>query len=318
MKKFFIKLILLFVLVLVSLIGLIILPLPKNSYNLAVVDKNKMLEDKSSPKLIIAGGSNCAFGIDSSKIQKALNMPVVNMGVHANFGLGRILDDITPYINSGDILLIIPEYDLFTYGWNGDSDAWTLIFNTGFIRKNQYRLLLSKYYGLPNNFGSYLQTKTNVFVNILRSTDLRSYKRNGFDEFGDEVAHLQFESVPITTAGSIGSINQSYLNDFTHFVEEFSKMGVTVLLSYPSYDAASFDNSIDVIAQLNSIFQTQKDLTVISTPENYRMLREDMYDTTYHLNAQGREIRTAQLIKDLEAWKALCADRVDFATFKAD
>jgi hypothetical protein len=282
-----------------------VLLLPHNSYTLAIIDKNKMLIDKPNPKLIIAGGSNCAFGIDSAQIQTALNMPVVNMGVHAGFGLGRILDNIRPYTQKGDILLVIPEYEHFTSSWNGGEAAWELVFDSGFISHHQYRLLFSRYYGLPTGFASYLQTKMRALLNqiTLRPVNSDAYSRNGFNSYGDEVAHLQFEPVSITTANSIGSINQAYLNNFTRLIDVFSKMGVTVLLSYPSYDAASFDNSIVTIAQLDSIFQAQKDFTVISMPENYRMPREDMYDTVYHLNAQGRNIRTAKLIKDLEAWK---------------
>jgi hypothetical protein len=87
-------------------------------------------------------------------------------------------------------------------------------------------------------------------------------------------------------------------------VDELVKKGVTVLFSYPSYDAASFDNSKDTIAQLDRIFRKAKNLTVISTPSEYRMPRKDMYNHVYHLNARGRQIYTARLVADLKAWKA--------------
>lgn len=36
----------------------------------------------SSPKVILVGGSNVAFGLDSEIIQHQLEVPVVNMGLH--------------------------------------------------------------------------------------------------------------------------------------------------------------------------------------------------------------------------------------------
>jgi hypothetical protein len=308
MKKVVIKSLILAALVFALTGAIIMVPLPPNAYELAIIDKHKTLEETPCSRLIIAGGSNCAFGIDSAEMESALNMPVINMGLDAGFGLGRILDDITPYTHSGDILLIIPEYEYFTYIWNGGTAAWMLIFDTGFIKSGQYHLLFSRYYGFPPNFGSYLQeAKINSIPRLFEPVDPtpRVYYRNGFDKYGDEVAHLSLPpSTSVRTAPPLGSINQLYLNDFSQLVDEFVKKGVTVLLSYPSYDAASFDNSKDTIAHLDRIFRKAKNMTVISTPSEYRTPREDMYDTTYHLNARGRQTRTARLVADLEAWKA--------------
>jgi len=103
--------------------------LPEYSYNLAIIDKQRILANTKSPKIVLAGGSNLAFGIDSESIQQRFNRPVVNMGLHADLGLGRILDNISPFLNSGDILLIAPEYSHFTSTWNGGRTAYELIFD---------------------------------------------------------------------------------------------------------------------------------------------------------------------------------------------
>jgi hypothetical protein len=109
MKKLFSKLLILLLLVIATMIIIILLPLSSNSYNLAIIDKHKRLENTVTPRIVLAGGSNLAFGIDSALVQNTLDIPVINAGVTVGFGLGRILDDLVHFLNSGDILIAVPE-----------------------------------------------------------------------------------------------------------------------------------------------------------------------------------------------------------------
>ena len=302
MKKFFIKVFILF-LPLVTGIGTITFmqTLPEYSYNLAIIDKQRILANAQSPKIALAGGSNLAFGIDSESIQNRFNRPVINTGLHADLGLGRILDNISPFLKPGDILLIAPEYSHFTIDWNGGSTAYEMIFDAG-----QYRLLWSFYYGWPNgNFLSYLSAKFKMLPKLFikNKTDINplSYSRDGFNEYGDYVKHLEKEDRPFNEAGNTGIINQAYLKHFFQFVDDFSKRGITVVLSYPCYEEQSFRNSAELIQELDTVFKTKENLLVISTPESYCYPVNYFYDTAYHLNKEGRSVRTSQVIQDLQA-----------------
>jgi hypothetical protein len=316
MKKLFFK-ISIFVLPFVVLFFIAMLfPLPKENYNLAIIDKNKLLAETKSPKLVLAGGSNLAFGIDSEEIQKSLHIPVVNMGVHAGFGLGRILDDVTPFLKTGDILVISPEYSLFCGGWDGDADAFILIFDAGFLEYKQDRLLFSQYYGFPKNIGYYIKTKvlnlksniTDIFYSkdILNTSDsdgyVHVYSRYAFNNYGDVVRHLNQNQSDFDSAGRINEIDKKALIHLNAYSEKISAIGVHILMTCPCYEAASFDNSIDIIYKLYTDLDNLKNISVISTPDKYRFSREYFYDTPYHLNKSGREIRTRTLINDIEKW----------------
>jgi hypothetical protein len=302
MKKLFIKVFLLS-LPLAAGIGIITFmqTLPEYSYNLTIIDKQQILANAKSPKIVLAGGSNLAFGIDSEAIQHRFNRPVVNMGLHAGIGLGRILYNISPFLNSGDILLISPEYSHFTKSWNGERTAYEIIFDAG-----QYRLLWSFYFGWPtDNFLSYLSEKYERYKSINRNknkidTNPLSYSRDGFNEYGDYVKHLKMENQPFDTAGNAGIINQTYLKHLFQIVDDFSKREITVMLSYPCYEEQSFRNSIELIQELNTLFMAKEKLLVISTPESYCYPVNYFFDTTYHLNREGRSMRTSQLIQDLQ------------------
>jgi len=292
-KKFLVKVFILLIPLIVGIMIIIFLPLPENSYDLAIIDKHRILVNTESPKIVLAGGSNLAFGIDSTAIQDRLYIPVVNMAVHAGFGLGRILDDISRFLHTGDVLLIVPEYSHFTSAWNGNSVAYELIFDA-----RQYRLLWSSYYELPSGLSSYLITRLNTI--IPRTPDPLAYSRNGFNEYGDYVGHLGMENLPFVFFGREGPLNRYYLNNFFQFIDDFTERGITVMLSYPCYEEQSFRNSATLIQELDMLFRAKENLLVISTPESYCYPAEYFYDTVYHLNIEGRAVRTNQLIHDLQ------------------
>jgi hypothetical protein len=297
MKRFFVKITVLCIplIALLSFIALLF-PLPENAYNLAIIDKHQILKNTESPRIVLAGGSNVAFGIDSAAIQDMFHIPVVNLGVNAGFGLGRILDDISPMLHRGDILLILPEYNHFTDIWNGGESAFNLIFDA-----RQYRLLFSSMYRLPGNYNEYLLTHLKTVIARYTPPNPKTYSRYGFNEYGDYVKHLGMENQPIVSAKKLGSINASYLDHFFQFIDDFTARGITVVLSYPSYEEQSYRNSTALIQELDKTFRAKENLLVISRPESYCFPTRLFYDTTYHLNAEGRTRRTEQVLEDLRA-----------------
>jgi hypothetical protein len=296
MKKFFIKAAILCTSIMTVATLIFLSPIPEHSYNLAILDKHHILENTASPKIVLAGGSNLAFGIDSLAIQNTFHIPIVNLGLHGGFGLGRILDDVSPFLHNGDILLIAPEYDHFTNSWNGEDVAYELIFDA-----RQYRLLQSPYYGPPSNFTGYLATHLKTISARFTPPNPQAYSRYGFNEHGDYVKHLTMKNQPFTSKKNIGVINQTNLAHFFKLLDDFTARGITVALSYPSYEEQSYRNSAGIIMELDMVFRTKENLRVISKPENYCFPPELFYDTAYHLNAAGRTLRTEQLIADLQS-----------------
>ncbi|MDR0552239.1 MAG: hypothetical protein LBG72_09565, partial [Spirochaetaceae bacterium] len=279
--------------------GVMLLPLPDNSYELALIDKNYIAANTTSPKIAVVGGSNAAFGIDSAAMQNSLHLPVVNMGCYAGVGLGRMLDNVSPFLHEGDILLVIPEYNNFTDGWNGGALAYEVIFD---IR--QTRLLRFAYYGLPNGFVGYLSMHLRGIVARSIPSDLLTYTRDGFNEYGDYVKHLTMKPFSFSPDKNIGSLNtsspnQSYLKYFYKFIDDFTARGLTVVLSYPCYEEQSYRNSAALIQELDKAFRAKENLLVISRPQDYCFPASLFFDTTYHLNAEGRALRTERLLNDL-------------------
>jgi hypothetical protein len=74
-----------------------------------------------SPKLIFSGGSCTLFGIDAAAVQKSLQMPAINLGLHAAMRLEDHLAEARSAAKSGDIIILSLEpayYDTYTTKWN--------------------------------------------------------------------------------------------------------------------------------------------------------------------------------------------------------
>jgi hypothetical protein len=295
MKKLFLKLLILFLPVILIIVIMILFPLPFNSYYLAIIDKHRLLEHAGTPRMVLAGGSNLAFSIDSELIQNTLDIPVINAGVSLNFGLGRILDDLAPFLNSGDILVVVPEYHLFESLWNGSDAAYMMIFDA-----RQYRLLVKPgLYGFPSGLKFHLKRKVSAM--IPRRPNPLASSRDGFNEYGDYVKHLAHENRQFASFTQVKELNERDLELFFQLIDAFTLRGITVLISYPSFEEPLFLASEPFIRKLDAAFR-DKPLTVISKPEDYAFPRNYFYDSSYHLNARGRELRTVRLIRDLERY----------------
>src|SRR5258708_4132609 len=97
MKRFFLKAGILSFAIILTVVIIILFLLPAlrdpNDYLGASAEKEKRENSISRPKIILVGGSNLAFGINSEIIEKEFKMPVVNMGLHAGLGLEFTLNE---------------------------------------------------------------------------------------------------------------------------------------------------------------------------------------------------------------------------------
>ena len=73
--------------------------------------KNFLIENiKSSPRIIIDGGSNAIYSIDSNLIEKEFNKTVINISDNARYPLEYKLARIEKNAIEGDIIILALEY----------------------------------------------------------------------------------------------------------------------------------------------------------------------------------------------------------------
>ena len=304
MKKLFINIFLLSLLVTVTCLTVFAVRIPDDEeYVLANADKLQLLQKSDSPRIILVGASNLAFGIDSSMIQSALGYDVINMGVHAGLGFRFLLNEVKPYIKKGDIVVLIPEYQFFYGYFNGKKELLNLINLSHdkykYLSPIQYAVLL-KY--LPEVSGDKIQL---VLKNILDlDIERKIYNRYGFNELGDLTTHKNAKSPRLSVPKTfLVEKNQTdiavvCLNEFYEFCRNKE---ISVFISFPPYPQEADDKSKLMFKELYIELSTKTPIPVISIPDNYYFPLEDFFDTFYHLNWEGKKERTRILIHDLNS-----------------
>lgn len=279
----------------------------------SILDKHERLDSISQPKMIFAGGSNLAFGLDSRKVQEAFGMPVVNMGIHAGLGLKFILDDVRPYLGRGDVVVIVPEYphfyDKYPSVFYGQDELLTMIFDIvpeerKYISLKQWTHL---YRGLPNYVGNkyYCLLKYGRKPKTVKGK-AKAYQRSSFNKYGDITAHLEMGyagTPPIPEVDHPANLDAiEYINEFGR---ECQAKGATVLMAMTSIQDTGYYRTEDHINNLIDAFDKYLQVPLIAPPARYRMKNELFFDTMEHLNKEGRELRTNMLIEDLSSYLKL-------------
>lgn len=301
------KLLLMGLLVLSSYALIYMLPAEQVSYLSASFDKHNRLRSTRPPRVIFAGGSNLAFGLDSRLAEERLGRPAVNMGLAAGLGLRFQLDEVKPHLGPGDVVVVAPEYEQFSPMLNGERALADLLALTPesvdrLSSPRQYFVVLKN---LPLHFQDKIYLR---LVTAIRGAAPTSdiYRRDSFDQYGDVTAHLgrtpktdwqagfardEFKPEPYAEAIAV-------LNGFNDYAES---RGARVVIIFPCIpdllDAEERQNLDGLYRRLKAEVRA----TIAAPPENYIYPPDCFYDTPYHLTERCRETRTLQLLTDLAA-----------------
>lgn len=306
MNKLILKILILLAIISTSLVLFVYLtPIDEDAYIGAVKDKNKLLENAEKPKMVFIGGSNLAFGLNSEKLESKLDFDVINMGIHAGMGLKFIMNEVKPYIAEGDIVVVAPEYSHFYGTLNGDATlGQTLEYTPESIKNLDENQLISLFTNIPEFTRRDMQLTARLLLDSLDHGNV--YFRSAFDENGDVITHLELDSIDISefplfsSEARLESVDQETIEFLNDYIEYCNNRSAQVYFSYPSIPKNRYEEHVDLIKGLEDKLNTELKCDVISTPENYVYGNEMFFDTVYHLNSKGREIRTLQVLNDLE------------------
>lgn len=304
MKKkvlFFVKALLMLCLVVFFLFG-IVSPQYELGYNASILDKVARLKEIEGSKIVLIGDSNLAFGIDSSVIEEQIGMPVVNMGLHG--GLGNAFHERMARLNvqEGDIYVI--SHTAFD-----DDDSLgdpSLIWVTLENHLPLYQLVRAKdWWTLKDALSNYVQKSVNLWLRDEGNEATEdAYSRLAFNEYGDNVypraetveGAVPFESQTIPGIGDLCVERMNALN--AYLTERGASMVVTL---FPIANV-EFTPSLSDYFDFQETLEARLDAPVISFYDDYLYDYYFFYDTIYHLTDEGVQMRTEQLVRDLQAW----------------
>ena len=305
MRIFFIKVIILFApFFLISYITFF-LPLSNNlsqSMLFSILDKIHLIETTSSPRIIFIGGSNLSLGINSIIVRDSLSLNPINTAISAGIGLKYMINCFCPYIRRNDIIIISAEYNQF-FGDLADGDIQLFIVLTDILKKVNsldYKqtikmlTLIPKYVSLK-----WFGLAEEIFKK--ETSEPQVYNRCSFNKFGDITAHwnLSREKSIIPMGKIDGGLNQDLFTFLKTFDNDIKKRGARLYITFPCIQKTSFVFNVVQIKHIEKILR-ESGLTLISSPEKYKMEDSLMFDSSYHLIKTGVDLRTNNLIRDIK------------------
>ena len=247
------------------------------------------------PRIIFVGGSNLSFGLNSTRIKQSLNLNPINTAISAALGLKYMLDNTQQYVRKNDVIIIVPEYLLFYQPYDVTSDY---LLRVVFDVAPEKRKLLSIKQEL--NLLEYLPKFS---LSKFRPSQYRGFKENAiygvnsFNEFGDCDAHWNLEKTKFPPDSIGGMFNEAVVKKIKEFESIARSKGAAVYLTYPCLDRVSFNISKDKILYVEKKLK-EYEFDLLGDAQRYVMPTEMMYNTPYHLNKNGVDLRTDLFIED--------------------
>jgi len=273
-----------------------------NSYIAGVIDKQAHLHATPAPRIIFVGGSNLAMGLDSEFVERSLGKPVVNLGVNAGLGLRFMLNQVKPALHAGDTVVLVPEYEQFYGHLNGGLTLLEVltIFPEGWRyldSPQQYAVVLGEFpmlvQGMAANIPRRWQTRTGFIAT-----------RASYNAWGDITTHLDRPSpANIGDLFLFTSAEKNFDADtlavINTFHTEANRAGARVLLAYPPLPALQFEQNRAQLELVHTRLERDTRVPLLGAPRDWVYPVAYFFDTVYHLNRQGRHVRTTQLIRAL-------------------
>lgn len=289
------------IILLISYSGLYINPDYKKEYVAATISKLNKLKSAKGKKIVIIGGSNASFGIDTELMEQQLGLPVVNMALHGGIPVKYVVEQAKPYLNNGDVLIFSKEYEgLRDKDWN--TLDGTEISKVATYDLSQIRVLLS-------DRKMFETTVPNIFNAIKKYIDLHPIQgRKEINTVYDSRAFKEDNLMPEFIKGkyklevkehALKEINGNspILKGLREYKDYFDKKEVTFYLTPPVIIKGYFEE--DKILPFWDFFSEKTGVPMLNSNKKYSLDKKYFFNSHYHTNYEGRKMRTEMLIEDI-------------------
>lgn len=274
----------------------IIAPQYEEGYNASLLDKENRLMSIKEPKIILVGNSNVALGINSQRLEEAVGMPVVNMGLHGALGNRMLERTALPGIKRGDLVIVCHSSYVDEGNIPDPEIAWITIEN----HKELWKLLdIEEWKDIIPALPQYSLKVFYLWMSKTGNARDAIYNRRNFNIYGDYVLKRNEQSHSFGETFLLPEINEvcvSRLNNMNQYCIE--KEATMLIAGYPIC-ASKSESNIQDITYFENELKSRLTCEVISNYVDYMYSNEYFYDTALHLTTQGAELRTNQLIKDI-------------------
>jgi hypothetical protein len=287
-------------------------PLPYKHQLSMLIDKRVMLDDTPSPRVILVGGSNLMFGVDSAVLEQTLGLPVVNMGVFGGLGMLAPLDVILPHVRPGDSVVLVPEYEMLFTGlapFSKEYYRWFLAVDPRAAWRFYYSR--ERLHVLLSDFLMLIRDKLGALY-VLPFKGNHSLAGDGYiryeqvvNRFGDGSEEIR-PAPPEQLAGRnnvyrADAFKAELVAQLNAYAERFKARGARVLLTFGVFPEAEYLLNQKLIDATAGQLRADGTFQVVGGPQDFLYPYGDFSDSVNHLRPAARTVRTHRLAELLVA-----------------
>lgn len=298
-----------------------------NDYGRATQVKHRRLASMGHPSVVLVGGSNLAYGFESDLVEQRLQRGVANMGMDGYLGVRFMLEEVKPHLETGDIVVLAFEHDSYFKSVDGTSADHLMVVKArpglfwSLSWPQRGRLLGMLPYAAQQKIlrvmrDSVGQVRELVLRMLSRPSDevsapaaealeriLAIESVAGFDSQGDLNSHIgvdwSFEREDGLDASAL-PIDGEVIPLLANFSREMRERGVIPVLSYTPVIDSYYQRHQTSLDELHRRLLGVDGLVVPSPPSAFALSETFFFDTVYHLNGEGRHLRSERVVNDLE------------------
>ena len=281
----------------------------REAYYAELADMYDRLYEAEGKKIVVVGGSNVAFGLNGALLEgiladRGLDYTVCPFGLYAAVGTSAMLDLSADALGPGDVVILAVEPGAQTMStYFGATAFWKCA-----EEKPEMLLKLSgsKLSAILGNYVPYLQERIAIQMEGNYPVVEGVYAESSFDGRCDMIYPRESNIMPVgyDTGMPIDLANLVIQAEFRKQVNDYCatarEKGATVVLSFsPMNRSAMQDNSEKTLDAFFRLCNESFDCPVISDPKDYVLQSGWFYDTNFHMNDAGADLRTYRLAADL-------------------
>lgn len=272
--------------------------------------KSDAIASAASPKIIFVGGSGTLMGVGTEIISERINQPVYNLGIWAGLDATYQLHLLDNVANEGDIAVLSFEFGGYTTHTDLAPGAirYFLQRDPEYFRSASLSRQFKTIFSLPP--ADYWSTLSDVM--FPDETVERKYPISEINDHGDQTInritklderHLAIlgSQRPIDFENSIKRMDEGLDTVWLAMEALQKKKNIKFLVTYPNtiYFDEYTDTTLAELHQKVSDFFTQRGIKVLGTPIDSMYPLECFFDTRYHLNGIGVELRSHKVAEML-------------------
>jgi len=298
-------------------------------YETQIVKRDLLEQHRNKRKLLFTAGSSTLFGIDSGRIEAAFGIPTLNMGLHLGRPAEYILNEIEPYIKSGDVVVLPLEYEQYssTTAYNSWFTDQIMAWNPEYFRqldlKEKVRFIFSVrpqriLVGVMTQFLSgqleivrqrRLKSPEQILSRVHTAWAQKHYRPDGMylflnsDPHGDAIFR---SSEPQAQPGGDPYVLGPAFKESPYFwqvLQAFSvrcrARGVDLYVAWPPVMEGLVDFKDPQVSHSVNVITTrlrEMGISMLGTPADFQYARERFTGNVYHLTLQGRTEHTTRLL----------------------